>query len=81
MKGQLVVFLRSVREVTYHEYSGSYFSTLRIVAMLSDSSLRTWSDNCEHCLNTPLVLEIPMPSTISRVRRKGISSGIRSNLP
>ena len=64
-----------------HLCSGSLTIALRIVIKESLFARRTFNVSSQHLLKTPSVPVIPMPSTISRVRRKGTRSGVGRVFP
>lgn len=71
----------NVSDETYQECKGSCLNTSSTVRMTSDLSRRTRRVSSAQRWNTPCVPHLPIPSTMSRVIRKGTLSGIRNNLP
>jgi hypothetical protein len=61
---------------THQECKGSCLKTCKTVSTTSDRFRRTLNVSSAHRRNTPSVPDMPKPSTMSSVRRKGTSSGI-----
>jgi hypothetical protein len=72
---QLVHASRRWEDTTNQLYRGSYRNTSRIVVILYASFRKTSSVNSQQRRKTPSVLVMPIPSIVSRVKRKGTTSG------
>lgn len=80
MEGQLAI-LRENQSETDHECRGSCLNTSSTVIITSDPSRKTRKVSSAHRWKTPVVPELPIPSTMSGVMRNGTRSGIGKSLP